>query len=645
MNFKNFKLSQKLGLGFGSVMVIVAVSSVFLFFQTSRLNEIERLNSISDEAVDRTDRMMGDLIAARGDLRKFVLTGRDADKAKIAGDMNHAAEDADAVYKILAKDDPQLLPNFTAYRNAVDKYTRDALDVYINLASSPLTRPQVVSLITDDKSATLSGDIIASGDALRAQISDWSDHWTKLGDAAMRSMMLVVSISGVLSLLIAGVMAFVITRAIAGPLGAMTGAMKRLASGDNSTVVPALGQTDEVGEMAQAVEVFKVAAIEKIRLEQEATAARAAAEEERRRNETLSVRQAREQKEVVDGLAAGLSGLAGGDLVQRLDQPFAAEYEQLRKDFNAAIDQLQTTLKAVAASARTIQSGTGEISTASDDLSRRTEQQAASLEETAAALDQITATVRKTAEGSSHARDVVVQARSEAERSGQVVEQAVKAMSDIETSSREIGQIIGVIDEIAFQTNLLALNAGVEAARAGDAGRGFAVVASEVRALAQRSAGAAKEIKALIHASSQQVSSGVSLVGDAGKALVSIGAKVVEINGIVGDIAASAQEQATGLHQVNTAVNQMDQVTQQNAAMVEQSTAAAHSLRAETEELANLISQFQLGQTAGAPAAARTPPRTPPRETKPYVAMKVVGRGGAQRAPAASPDAESWEEF
>ena len=168
----------------------------------------------------------------------------------------------------------------------------------------------------------------------------------------------------------------------------------------------------------------------------------------------------------------------------------------------------------------------------------------------------------------------------------------------IEKSSQQIGQIIGVIDEIAFQTNLLALNAGVEAARAGDAGRGFAVVASEVRALAQRSAEAAKEIKSLISTSTTQVGEGVQLVAETGKSLDRIMAKVAEINTVVSDIAAGAQEQATGLQQVNTAVNEMDKVTQQNAAMAEQATAAGRSLAQEAEELSSLVGQFQLGTGA-----------------------------------------------
>jgi methyl-accepting chemotaxis protein len=210
-------------------------------------------------------------------------------------------------------------------------------------------------------------------------------------------------------------------------------------------------------------------------------------------------------------------------------------------------------------------------------------------------LEEITATVKRTAEGATHARTVVAAAKLDAETGGEVVGKAIVAMNAIETSSQGITQIIGVIDEIAFQTNLLALNAGVEAARAGDAGRGFAVVAQEVRALAQRSAEAAKEIKVLIATSTTQVSAGVDLVAQTGKALERIVNQVAQINGVVGEIAASAQEQSSGLQQVNVAINQMDQVTQQNAAMVEESTAASHALAREAQDLARLIGRFKVG--------------------------------------------------
>ena len=313
------------------------------------------------------------------------------------------------------------------------------------------------------------------------------------------------------------------------------------------------------------------------------------------------------------------------------------------------MDQLQDTMRVISGNTEGIKSASGEISQAADNLSKRTEQQAASLEETAAALDEITATVRKTAEGATHARTMVSTAKSDAERSGEVVHSAVEAMTAIEKSAGEITNIIGVIDEIAFQTNLLALNAGIEAARAGEAGRGFAVVASEVRALAQRSANAAKEIKALISTSSAQVGTGVKLVGETGKALDRIAAQVSEINGIVAEIAASAAEQSTGLAEVNTAINQMDQVTQQNAAMVEQSTAASRSLAQEAEGLATLIGRFRTSEAAGAVASCGSRIGLAARNQRPAqrrtVLQAITGRRGNAAVKQAVAVEEGWEEF
>jgi methyl-accepting chemotaxis protein len=401
---------------------------------------------------------------------------------------------------------------------------------------------------------------------------------------------------------------------ITAPINALMQTMGRLASGDYTASVGDADRRDEIGGMSRSVQVFKDSGLERVRLETEAENARIRSAEERKRLDAEREAAAKQQAFVVDSLAAGLEKLSDGDLVFRLGTPFSTEYEKLRSDFNKAMDKLSETLRSIALNAQGVRSGAGEVTAASDDLSRRTEQQAASLEQTAAALDQITATVRKTAENAGQARSAVATARSEADQSGDVVRKTVTAMSDIETSSRQIGNIIGVIDEIAFQTNLLALNAGVEAARAGDAGRGFAVVATEVRALAQRSADAAKEIKALISASGQQVETGVKLVGETGRALDRIVEQVVKVNELVADIAASAQEQSTGLAQVNTAVNQMDQVTQQNAAMVEQSTAASHSLAGEAEELARLVGRFRTGQaemaSPASPPASGRPPST-----------------------------------
>ena len=370
-----------------------------------------------------------------------------------------------------------------------------------------------------------------------------------------------------------------------------------------------------------------------------------AAEMAKEASEAERAQRAQEQAAVVTSLADALSQLSEGNLQSQISETFPADYEQLRKDFNAAVASLSETLGQVRTGSDAMRTGADEIAHASDDLSRRTEQQAASLEETAAALDEITATVKTTAAGARRASETVALAKSEAVRSGEVVAQAVQAMGDIKTSSQEISQIIGVIDEIAFQTNLLALNAGVEAARAGDAGRGFAVVAQEVRALAQRSAQAAKEIKSLISASSQQVGQGVELVGETGRALDKIVAQVADIDALISEIAASAQEQATGLAEVNTAVNQMDQVVQQNAAMVEQSTAATHALKSETAELNRLISRFRTGALQGSsrstplPATADSTPRPSPARA---ATRRVAESFGAN---ALKPAEDGWEEF
>jgi methyl-accepting chemotaxis protein len=339
--------------------------------------------------------------------------------------------------------------------------------------------------------------------------------------------------------------------------------------------------------------------------------ARVADEARRAHEEALAVKDA-EQMTVVQALAKGLAAASNGDLEYRIAEAFPQSYEQLKVDFNEAMEKLHDAMRRLALSASGIRASTDEISQSAQDLSRRTESQAARLEETAAALDMITETVRKTADGANAASQVVVGATSEARDSGAVVRDAVTAMSEIERSAQQISQIVGVIDEIAFQTNLLALNAGVEAARAGEAGRGFAVVASEVRALAQRSAGAAKEIKSLILTSTKQVTSGVELVGRTGEALSGILSKVAEINQLVAEIASSAKDQAAGLHDVNASINQMDDVTQQNAAMAQESTAACFALASEAQQLTELISRFQIGEIQRA-AATRPAPRAPRR--------------------------------
>jgi methyl-accepting chemotaxis protein len=387
---------------------------------------------------------------------------------------------------------------------------------------------------------------------------------------------------------------FFMCRSLSRLLGSLSGSMLGLAKGDVAVAIRGGDRRDDIGTMAQALEAFREALIEKARLAADAQQQRQRVEAERRAADAVRAENEAEQQSVVIAL----------DLTSKLDHAFAREYEKLRVDFNAAGASLADALRGIATATSQINSGSDQIAGASNDLSRRTEQQAASLEETAAALTILTDTVRKSADNAGEAAGIVASARAAAETSGRVVQQAVDAMGEIKDSSQRISNIIGVIDEIAFQTNLLALNAGVEAARAGEAGRGFAVVASEVRALAQRSAESAKEIKALISASTAQVGNGVALVDRTGTALREIIAQIGSLDGLLRDISSSSKDQATGLSEINTAVGVMDQAVQQNAAMVEESAAAAQTLKDETRQLAAMVARFRIdGSLAGGSVA------------------------------------------
>lgn len=304
-----------------------------------------------------------------------------------------------------------------------------------------------------------------------------------------------------------------------------------------------------------------------------------------------------EQTLVVSETAKGLAALMRGELDYRITAAFPDAYATLRSNFNSALEKMEQAMRVLDQNAGGISTAASQISAASVDLARRTENQAATLELTATTLHEITENVTTTTKRAIEAGELVVSAEAEGRQSGQAVNQAIEAMASIQKSSEQIGQIIGVIDEIAFQTNLLALNAGVEAARAGEAGRGFAVVATEVRALAERSATAAREIKALVATSSKQVNEGVEVVGITGGALGAIAGKVSAISALMTEIVSAAQQQSTSLSDVSQAVSRMDQATQHSAAMAEQSTAASHNLARDADVLAGLVRQFKIGDS------------------------------------------------
>ncbi|MDI7863454.1 methyl-accepting chemotaxis protein [Rhizobiaceae bacterium n13] len=411
--------------------------------------------------------------------------------------------------------------------------------------------------------------------------------------------------TSVIAMVIVGLLALFAIRALVRPLGILTGTVRQLSDGNHEVAIPYGSMTNEFGNIARALEVFRNNAREKERVEASSASHRAEAEQERRLHDAEKHKRDEEIDFAVGELGSALARLSQGDLSRTIDQSFSGRLEQLRLDFNDSILRLRETLSMVRSSTLSLQKSSADLSHSSSELSRRTETQAASLEETAAAVDEITVTVRSSAERAREANAAVAATRKSADSSGTVVNNAVEAMARIEGASKKIELIIEVIDDIAFQTNLLALNAGIEAARAGDAGKGFAVVAQEVRELAQRSADAAREIKDLINQSTREVSSGSSLVTQAGEVLASISAQIAGISQNVEMIATASQDQSSALQEINGSVNRMDQMTQQNGAMVGETTEASHRLASEAEELMRLVQQFRIDATNAQRAESR----------------------------------------
>ncbi|MBI1866918.1 MAG: HAMP domain-containing protein [Methylocystis sp.] len=434
----------------------------------------------------------------------------------------------------------------------------------------------------------------------------------------------------------------VVKRKLVAPIVDLSSYATRLAREPVAEAPPCGHRSDEIGQMNAAVEVFKEV-IEKVhRAEKEAAESRAKVAEQMKDREAGAKWYIENRDFFFKEYTNAMERLSAGDLEARLNKEFIKDYEKLREQFNRAAERMQSAMQSIVATCGTIDASTRDISQAAEHLSRRNEEQASTLAETASAVDQITNTVKKTADNAIEARHIVDATKVGAAKSEKVVGEAIEAMGGIETSSEQISQIIGVIDEIAFQTNLLALNAGVEAARAGEAGRGFAVVATEVRALAQRSAEAAKGIKALISASNAKVQDGVALVAETGASLRRIVGEVTKISFVVTEIAASAEAQSNGLRDVNAAVKEIDQVTQKNASMSEEMNAASQSLANDSAELSSLIGRFRIGAASSRVSGAATAAAM----ARPAVKRAAIsGPGGAVRAVEAASRNQSWGEF
>ncbi|OJF95860.1 HAMP domain-containing methyl-accepting chemotaxis protein [Pararhizobium antarcticum] len=623
MTFRNFSILQKIGLvvfvmGLSSV-AIASVGAYGISALASAMVSVGAKEEVAREAMD----LRVDIIAIS---RMTYQLAAKPDKAADfrAETEKRSTEMLERLPKIEATADATEIKQLQAIRTTLESYFSE-IRAMVDLAEKNPGDATVIDGALDKALAaqkivttTVKEYSTYSGTSLATARADALDASSVALLIAAGSAAACIVFGAVVSLLVA-------RRGISTPVRELTAAMSSLADGNLDSTGTDVDRKDEIGEMARAVEIFRRNALvirdmkaQEVALQAlssdlqssiSAVVAAAVAGDFTGRigkdyqNDDLN-RFAGSVNELVGSIDLAvaevrrvIAALADADLCESMNGQFQGAFAELQSNVNATMVTLRSTMQNVRGAAGTIKDSSAELSSAANDLSKRTEQQAAALEETAAALDEITATVRQSSARANEARDMVRDTKNSAGKSGEIVRSAVSAMGRIEDSSSKISQIIGVIDEIAFQTNLLALNAGVEAARAGDAGRGFAVVAQEVRELAQRSAGAAKEIKTLISASASEVGGGVALVRATGDALVEIEQLVLKVNDHVESIATASREQATALAEINTSVNQMDQMTQKNAAMVEETTAASETLADESRQLQTLLARFKLEQS------------------------------------------------
>ena len=554
----------------------------------------------------------------------------------------------------------------------IGEYDKSLTDITVSM----LARDSIV----DSKLEILGPQIANEAESIKLENNELQVALGTSATANIQNASLLTTLMSGAALLLGVLAAFFVSNLISKPITRMTATMNKMVEGDYDLEVPARNQKDEIGNMAQAVEVFR----------QNGLRVREMTEEEKTREERVRRERAvmmqelqRAFGEVVDAAVAGdfsqrvtaefpdaelnslagsinnlvatvdrgldetgtvLSALANTDLTQRVEGDYAGAFEKLKMDTNAVGDKLADIVGQLKETSRGLRTATGEILSGTNDLSERTTKQAATIEETSAAMEQLAATVAQNAE---RAEEASVKSRSmsqSAEEGGEVMSQANQAMEQITHSSAKIANIVGLMEDIAFQTNLLALNASVEAARAGEAGKGFAVVAVEVRRLAQSSAEASSEVKALIEQSGTEVANGSKLVASATEKLETILEAVKANNELMGGIARESREQASAIKEVNVAVRQMDEMTQHNAALVEETNAAIEQTEAQAADLDRIVDIFRIADAghAAAPAAKAGPAPTQPKKS---VLRKVASGARALLTQGNTAIDKDWEAF
>jgi methyl-accepting chemotaxis protein len=576
--FANMNIPKKLGVSFLTVSLSAAIMTIVFFANIWEIRDATKRNNHAQEVYAKALTLETSILRENSQLRGFLVT---ADKSYLKS-YDEARKDYDATSRELTAmlTDPAELALVAKSHAETAKWRRNWSDRLTRWVKEG-RRDEAQQAVRDAGKAVLTSDIVLPLRAIRDQETAAIASNAASQENAIGTAIIALVLGGVMLIGVVVTLQMILSRSIARPITTLTRLMGELARGRNDIDVPGSERGAELGDMARAVVVFRDAAKAKVSDDYE-------------------------REQALQAIGAGLHSLSEADLTVRLtDLP--PSFHQLAADFNRAVQNLSGLTSDVRGSAGAIRANIEEIRQATDHLSARSEQQAASLRETAAAVGEITQGVREGAASASEANRAVTEARDEAEKGGQIVAKSITAMNGIDQASREIVDIITVIDGIAFQTNLLALNAGVEAARAGDAGKGFAVVASEVRALAQRSADAASDVKARILSAIEHVRSGVVLVDETGNALQRIIGKVSDVTTVVDVIARSSEQQAHSLSQVNIAIGEIDSVTQQNAAMVEESTAAASLLAQECGTLMASVMRFNVDtiSTSGSSVSAR----------------------------------------
>jgi methyl-accepting chemotaxis protein len=549
-----------------SVMLLSTANGLSAHLDYDTVNIVPSLQAL--------DRIRGDVLEARLALTKHGIADSDVELGRYRDALASRSSKIDAelaAYRPLVSDDHEK----GEYDHVVELWARYK-DIAKPLHDMTLAQKDISHRVTA-AAATVGVEL---GEALGTEIAYNAELGKRESDAgaveaASDKLIAHTAIAVVLGLVLAIVV--LLRHRLSSPLVKLTGAMQDMAGGNLDRDIPGATLTDEVGDIGRALAAIK-----------DSVAARSKAAGEGQ----MAV-----QRQIVGALGEALSALKAGRLTTSIDQPFPGDYEQLRADFNDAVAAMAGLMREVMDAADAVSNGANEISAAAADLAARTESQAASLEESSAAVRELTHSASSTAQTAAEASNLARAAQASASGSGDTMNQTVAAMNQIAASSRQMEEIVGLIEGIAFQTNLLALNAGVEAARAGEAGRGFAVVANEVRALAQRSSDAAKDITGIIQSSGRDVAQGVTMIGQTQAALAQIVTSTQELSDMIATIATASHEQSASIMQVDSAVSDMDRSTQQNAALVEQSSAAARSLSTEANGLTALVQQFEIGRT------------------------------------------------